>query len=142
VATNWFVGEHERRLDPKGRVALPVDFRDHFEPQCFLTMGEGSCIAVLTQAHFDEDTQEMLGRMRRGEISRDEMRAKAASTVPVRVDGQGRINVPEKLRAFAGIEVDSPVVVAGAYDRLEIWQPERFAPIEQKGTEHMAQADS
>ncbi len=138
---NWFVGAHERQLDPKGRVALPAAFRRRLEPLCYLTLGQDKCLNVLTAADFDADAQDMLDKVRRGEMSRDEMRAKAARTVEVRVDAQGRINVDEKLRDYAGLQPDSPVVVAGAYDRLEIWQPERFETVSAQGTEAMAGAE-
>jgi MraZ protein len=141
VDGNWFVGAHERQLDPKGRVALPAAFRRRLEPLCYLTLGQDKCLNVLTAADFDADAQDMLDKVRRGEMSRDEMRAKAARTVEVRVDAQGRINVDEKLRDYAGLQPDSPVVVAGAYDRLEIWQPERFETVSAQGTEAMAGAE-
>lgn len=138
---NWFVGAHERQLDPKGRVALPAAFRRRLEPLCYLTLGQDKCLNVLTAADFDSDARDMLDKVRRGEMSRDEMRAKAARTVEVRVDAQGRINVDEKLREYAGLQPDTPVIVAGAYDRLEIWHPERFDTVSSQGADAMAGAD-
>jgi MraZ protein len=138
VDGTYFVGAHERQLDPKGRLALPAAFRRRLEPVCYLTLGQDQCVDVLTAADFEADAIEMLARVRRGEMSRDEMRAKAARTVEVRVDGQGRINVYEKLRDYAGLELDAAVVVAGAYDRLEIWRPDRFEHMSSEGTSAMA----
>jgi MraZ protein len=40
-------------------------------------------------------------------------------------DRQGRITLPAPLRAFAGLDHD--VVVLGAGDRVEVWEPERWA---------------
>lgn len=37
----------------------------------------------------------------------------------VRLDGQGRVMLPEYLRAYA--KIHRQVVIAGVYDRLEIW---------------------
>lgn len=138
MAGEWFVGEHERQLDPKGRVALPVDFRPWFEPLCYLTIGEAQCIVLLTADQFEADARETVARQRAGEISRNELRAKAARTVPVKVDAQGRIHVPDKLRAYAGLELDAPVLISGAYERVEMWQPERFDAIEAAGTMEIA----
>ncbi len=138
VDGNWFVGAHERQLDPKGRLALPAAFRRRLEPVCYLTLGQDQCVNVLTADDFDADAREMLDKVRRGEMSRDEMRAKAARTLEVRVDAQGRINLDEKLRDYAGLQLDTPVIVAGAYDRLEIWQPERFERVSTQGADAMA----
>lgn len=138
MAGRFFVGEYERQLDPKGRVALPSDFRPRFEPVCYLTMGEDLCVTVLTADDFEADTEATLARRARGEISNDELRAKAARTVEVKVDAQGRINVPDKLRSFAHLSLESPVIVAGAYDRLEIWHPERFNAVESSGADKFA----
>ena len=43
-----FVGKYERQLDPKGRLALPSDFRPRFEPRCYLAYGQDGCIEVMT----------------------------------------------------------------------------------------------
>lgn len=42
-----------------------------------------------------------------------------AGAMQVEFDAQGRITVPEYLRKFAGLKKE--IVVAGLYDRLEIW---------------------
>src|SRR5690606_5119281 len=47
--------------------------------------------------------------------------ASATEAVP---DKQGRILVPQRLLASAGIEGSAPLV--GALDRAEIWAPARF----------------
>ena len=51
------------------------------------------------------------------------------------IDAQGRIVVDPKLRTFAGLELSSRVVVIGAYDRVEIWNAERFETVESRGGE-------
>jgi len=48
----------------------------------------------------------------------------AAGSVPCPIDSQGRILVPGFLREHAGL--DSKVIVAGAFERVEIWSPTRF----------------
>ena len=51
--------------------------------------------------------------------------AKAAKCEP---DAQGRIVLPQKLRAYAHLEKD--VVVIGVSNRAEIWNAEKWAEIE------------
>lgn len=49
----------------------------------------------------------------------------ASGSVPGAVDSQGRILVPNFLRDHAAL--DTKVIVAGAYEHIEIWNPSRFA---------------
>ncbi len=118
-----FVGRHERQLDQKGRLALPSAYRPRFEPRCYLAFGQDGCIDVLTAAGFEEVASEMIERVKRGEMSRAEQRALAANTVEATIDAQGRISIDRELREFAGLETDTKVVVAGSFDRVEIWNP-------------------
>ncbi len=116
-----FVGRHERQLDSKGRLALPSAFRPRFEPLCYLTFGQDGCIDVLTAEGFGALAAEVIEGVKRGEITRQQQRALAGQAVAVTLDGQGRIMLDRELRQFAGIEPDTKVVVAGSFDRVEIW---------------------
>ena len=136
-----FVGVHERQLDPKGRLALPAAFRPRLEPRCYLAFGQDKCIDVLTAEAFEQVAQEMLDKVRSGEIDRNQQRALAANTVEVTVDAQGRVNLDEKLRAYAGIELNTKVVVAGSFDRVEIWDPSRHDRVTAVGTQQIAGGD-
>jgi MraZ protein len=136
-----FVGVHERQLDPKGRLALPAAFRPRLEPRCYLAFGQDKCIDVLTAEAFEQVAQEMLDKVRSGEIDRNQQRALAANTIEVTVDAQGRVNLDEKLRDYAGIELNTKVVVAGSFDRVEIWDPSRHERITTAGTQQIAGGD-
>ncbi len=69
---------------------------------------------------------ELMERQKRGELSLAELRAKASNAFSVSVDGQGRVTIDREMRTFAGIEPSSPVIVSGAFDRVEVWHPEAF----------------
>jgi MraZ protein len=47
-----------------------------------------------------------------------------AGAMDVDFDVQGRINLPEYLRSFAGLR--KSVIVAGLYNRLEIWDERQW----------------
>jgi len=130
-----FVGKYERQLDPKGRVALPSDFRPRFEPRCYLAYGDDGCIEVMTPEAFETMANELIERQKKGEVSRSQVRTKASSAFIVSVDGQGRITIGGDMRSFAGIEAGSAVVVSGAFDHVEVWQPEKFDRINAEGNE-------
>jgi DNA-binding transcriptional regulator/RsmH inhibitor MraZ len=79
------------------------------------------CVDVLSAEAFEAEAAEVLAKVRRGEMDRNQMRALASNMVEVSIDAQGRINIEEQLRAYAGLSLNSKVVVSGACDRVEIW---------------------
>ena len=129
-----FVGRYERQVDEKGRVALPSAFRSRFEPRCCLAFGQDGCIDVLTEEGFEEVANEMVEKVKRGEMSKSQQRALAGATMEVPLDTQGRVLLSQELRDFAGIGLKAAVVIAGSIDRVEIWNPDAYrAQTEQGG---------
>lgn len=137
-----FVGIHERQLDPKGRVALPAAFRPQLEPRCYLSIGRDKCVDVLTAAAFEEVARDAVAKVRAGEMDRNHQRALASNTFEVAVDAQGRINVDEKLREYAGLQLDSRIVVAGSFDRVELWESKRHGRISGEGVTQIGGTES
>jgi transcriptional regulator MraZ len=133
-----FVGAHERQLDDKGRVALPATYRTHLGEHCYLVKGTDMCVDVIPSEAFEQFGRELIAKVERGELALNHQRALAASAILASVDRQGRVNVDEKLRAYAGLALDSQVVVAGNLTRLELWSPDRYARIEAEGTDDIA----
>lgn len=136
-----FVGAFERQLDDKGRLALPAGFRNRLGEHCYLAKGRDKSVSVVPAATFEAEAAEMRIREKNGEISRNALRALAASASLVTLDKQGRVGIEEQLRLYADLVPNSPVVVAGGFDRLEIWTPERYARIDTEGTGEMAGDD-
>ena len=54
--------------------------------------------------HIEALANEILGKVSRGEVDRNEMRALASNTIEVAVDAQGRVNIEEKFRGL-GAEI-------------------------------------
>lgn len=133
-----FVGAHERQLDDKGRVALPATYRAHLGEHCYLVKGTDKCVDVIPSEDFEQFGRELVAKVERGELNLNRQRALASSAVLATVDKQGRVNIDERLRAYAGLEIDSQVVVAGNLTRLEIWSPERWARVDAAGTDDIA----
>jgi MraZ protein len=135
-----FVGVHERQLDPKGRLALPAAFRPRFEPRCFLTIGRDNCIDVLTEEAMEDMAKDLLDKVRRNEISRNEARAISSRSYEATIDAQGRINLEQTLRDYAGVVLGEKVIVSGSFDRVEIWEPSRYERNMEEGTALIAGA--
>lgn len=133
-----FVGAFERQLDDKGRLALPAAFRDRLGEHCYLAKGLDKSVSVVPAATFEEEAALLTARVRTGEASRNELRALAASASLVTLDKQGRVKIDDKLRDYAELALSGAVVVAGSFDRLEIWAPARYEQVDGAGTESMA----
>jgi MraZ protein len=118
-----FVGTFEHSLDDKGRVVLPSTFRSYVADQGFLSKLDG-CLGLWTKEEFESVATLMRDRMREGLVSQDALRVFFADAAEVRLDSQGRISVPQRLRDYAGFERD--LVVNGRMDRVEIWSADRW----------------
>lgn len=136
-----FVGAYERNLDDKGRLALPAPFRDRLGERCYLAKGLDKCVTVVPAAVFEHEAATIAAQVRSGEVTRNQARALAMSATLVSLDKQGRVNVDEQLRAYAELATASTVMVAGNFDRLEIWSTDRFARVNDEGTGHLAGDD-
>jgi len=132
-----FVGTHEHSLDVKGRLVLPAKFRSHFSGDAYLTMYAG-CIALWTPESFDAMAARLKEQVRNGEVEAQAYRALAPSSELVRPDAQGRVMISERLREHASLEHE--VAICGALDRIEIWNPTRWAAVAQGLNQSLADA--
>ena len=114
-----FIGEYRHSIDQKGRLAVPVKFRKVLELGAIVTRGLDGCL-YLYPAEAWEKVAEKLAKLPMSQSnSRAFARLMLAGAMDVSLDKQGRIVLPDYLRAYATIGKD--VVVAGLYDRLELW---------------------
>ena len=128
-----FYGSFEHTLDAKGRVILPSRLRSHFDSrQALVSCYVDRCLAVWTPDEFGVYLSRAQAMEERGSEGRNLARALSAMSAPVEVDGQWRLTIPPNLREWAGLQVDSPLMVIGALNRIELWQPDlwrqRMAP--------------
>lgn len=120
-----FFGETAINLDGKGRLAIPVRYRDSIQEQCSGRM-------VLTYSAFDSGAL-WLYPENEWERVRDEVtklstfnpghrslqRKLVGSATALELDGSGRIQLPLTLRQVAGLE--KRVVMMGMSSRFELW---------------------
>lgn len=114
-----FIGEYQHNLDDKGRMALPVKFRADLSKGAVVTRGLDRCLFVYTIEAWQVLAQKLMSLPLSQSKSRAFARLMLAGAMDVELDKQGRIVLPEYLREYAGLS--KAVVVAGVYDRLEIW---------------------
>lgn len=120
-----FFGETAINLDAKGRLAIPVRYRDDLREQCGNRM-------VLTYSAFDSGVlwlylekewqrvrDEVMALPSLNSSHRSLQRRLVGSATAVEPDGNGRILLPSSLREVAGLE--KHVVMLGMGSRFEIW---------------------
>lgn len=118
------LGTHSYSLDPKGRVSLPARFREAFDEGLWLTVGQDRCLYCFPRAEWQRRAAEVGASPLSDPDGRAFARLFFASADEVRLDGQGRVTIPQRLREAVGIGKD--VVVLGVRDRMEIWDRVEF----------------
>jgi MraZ protein len=113
-----FLGEYEHTIDAKGRMAVPARFRAQMDRGAVISKGMGACLSVYTMDRWEEKSAELTSGKTSEEL-RDFERRIYPSASEVELDGQGRMVIPAKLRAYA--HLGSEVTVAGVRDHFEIW---------------------
>src|SRR3984893_18273602 len=113
-----FLGEYEHNIDSKGRMAVPARFRGQMDRGAVISKGMGTCLSVYTMQRWDEKSAELVAGKTSDEL-RDFERRIYPSASEIELDGQGRLVIPAKLRAFANLSTE--VTVAGVRDHIEIW---------------------
>ena len=118
-----FLGQFYHSLDEKGRITIPVRFRDLLAPDgAYVMQGFDQNLIVLPSKIF-ETLSRRIHQMSITDPKARLLRRLIFSTADrTDVDKVGRILIPQFLRQTAGLE--NEVVVAGMGDYFEIWSPE------------------
>lgn len=119
-----FIGEFNHNLDNKGRMAIPAKFRQKLQGGAIITRGLDHCLFVLGSKEWEALAQKLINLPLAQANSRAFVRLMLAGAMDVELDKQGRILVPDYLREYAGLK--KQVVVAGLYNRIEIWDAESW----------------
>jgi len=119
-----FIGEYTHNLDSKGRVAIPAKFRQKLTGGAIITRGLDHCLFVFTNKDWEILAQKLIALPLAQANSRAFVRLMLAGAVDVELDKQGRILIPDYLREYAGLK--KQVVVAGLYNRIEVWDSESW----------------
>ncbi len=120
-----FFGTYTPKLDDKGRLFLPAKFRDQLAEGLVVTRGQERCLSIWSMSDFAGMTDRLREAPVTNKGARDYVRmlfAAASQEIP---DKQGRISIPSVLREYASLDKD--VMVIGAMNRIEIWDPTSWA---------------
>ncbi|WP_020675391.1 division/cell wall cluster transcriptional repressor MraZ [Geopsychrobacter electrodiphilus] len=123
-----FYGEFNNTVDLKGRASIPSTFR---ETLLSLT-GDVSLVVTKTDkgltaypaSSWKKISQKVMA-LPEGPIKQANLRTRLGPAKECPFDKQGRIQIPQALREYAGLEKD--IVVVGMGGKIEIWNQQRHA---------------
>ena len=124
-----FIGEYRHAIDEKGRLAIPAKFRNRLK-KAVVTRGLDNCLFVYELAEWKRLATRLAALPFSQANSRAFARLMLAGAMDVAIDAQGRIVIPEYLRQYAHLVRET--VVAGLYNRLEIWDQAAWTAYKEK----------
>lgn len=123
-----FRGSAPAKIDDKGRLKIPTDFRrtleDRYGPEVFVTSVQGDFTLLYPLKVWDAIEERLVAMPSTHGVRRRYMERVSYYGQQTRLDGQGRIVVPAILRQSA--EMEGEVLVFGSIDHLEIWNRQAF----------------
>jgi MraZ protein len=131
-----FLGEYSHSLDGKGRVVMPSKFRPELAAGCVVTKGPERCIYVFPMDRWEEESSKVLSLPRTDRRARNLARSFFAMASDQTPDRQGRVQITEALRAYAGLEKD--LVVVGVADHIEVWAADTWRSVAAEADDYYA----
>lgn len=119
-----FIGEYHHQIDVKGRLSVPVKFRENLAKGAVVTRGLDSSLFLLPWEEWGKLAEKLAGLPLGQANSRAFARLMLAGAMDVTLDKQGRFIIPEYLRSYAGLT--KKTVIVGVNTRLEIWDEEAW----------------
>ena len=123
-----FRGRYEHTIDPKGRVSIPVKFREFlgkkYDERLVITNFDGCLVAYPYEEWIQlEEKASSLSMVKKE--TRSFMRFFYSSAIECTLDKQGRILIPQTLREYAAL--DKEIVLVGQLKKIEIWSKKRWS---------------
>lgn len=121
-----FVGSYTHQLDDKGRVSLPASFRREAADQRFvLYPAYPPALTLYPESSWMEVEKRLSELQAKNPEARMYVLSVMSAAVEVTLDAQGRILLPARLKEVA--RLDGQVLLVGAIDRVELWNPALFS---------------
>ena len=114
-----FMGEYQHTLDDKGRMIIPVKFREDLGSSFVMTRGLDKCLFVYPRSEWESLEAKLKKLPMTRADARSFVRFFFSGATECELDKQGRILIPATLREYATLDRDC--VVLGVSNRVEIW---------------------
>jgi len=120
-----FLGSYLYQLDEKGRVSLPAAFRREAADQRFVLLQPyPPALALYPEGEWLQVEDRVRDLLKHQPEARMWVLRMMSSAVECAPDSQGRILIPARLKESAQLE--NQVLLVGAIDKVELWNPGMF----------------
>jgi MraZ protein len=121
-----FTGEHEHTIDNKQRIAIPSAIRSRLDPErhgegFYLVTGPNGVLWLWTEREFERIADQLERSLMPSEEALDFDEVTFPDATRVELDKVGRIRIPERMLARAGLGQN--VLIIGMRDHLELRDP-------------------
>ena len=136
-----FRGRYEHTIDSKGRISIPVKFRDvlnkKYDDRLIVTHYD-QCLVAYPYEEWSllEEKQRALPQLKKE--TKAYLRFFYSSGVDCAIDKQGRLLIPQTHRDYANLQKE--VVLVGVGTKIEIWDKEKWQEEFRKAQENFDQA--
>lgn len=130
IKTMPFLGEYKYNLDEKKRLAVPAKFRRELGRRAVITRGLDNCLFLYPQKEWQKLAKKLAQLPLSQKDARGFSRIMLAGAMEVDLDKLGRILIPDYLKKYAFLK--KKAVIAGLYNRLEIWDEAKWQQYKQK----------
>lgn len=116
------IGTYQHNIDAKGRMNFPAKFREELGEKFYITLWLDDCLVAFPEHEWNR----LASLLAEKSVvkSRDIFRYLYANAILAEPDKQGRILIPQQLRAHAGLEKEASVLGVGSH--VEIWNPDKW----------------
>ena len=119
-----FIGEYTYSIDQKKRLALPAKFRALLGRKAVITRGLDNCLFLYSMKEWTILAEKLSKLPLSQSNARGFARLMLIGAMDVNIDNMGRILVPDYLKKYSGLS--KKVVIAGVYNRIEIWDSRKW----------------
>lgn len=119
-----FFGQYNNKMDSKGRISMPIKFREELGEKFIITRGLDSCLFGYSLQEWQKIESKIKSLPFTNKNARAFQRFFFSGATEVEIDKQGRINIPNALIDHASLSKEC--VVNGVSNRIEIWDREKW----------------
>ena len=122
------IGEYHCKLDAKGRVSLPAALKKQIpteaEEKFVVNRGIEKCLTLFPKNEWDKEAAKINNLNPYKTNVRKFQRFFFRGATPMELDSASRLNLPNELLAYAGI--DKEVVLFAHINKIEIWDKSAY----------------
>lgn len=119
-----FIGSYQNNMDAKGRVILPIVFREEIGRKFALTRGIDNNLDLFPLDVWEKNVEKLNALKNSNPNARKLKRRILGNANIIEIDNQDRITIPQNLREACGLVKE--IIFVGDGDRIEVWSKQIY----------------